>query len=92
VQIALQEISELADSRGLRLLIDELRDQHPKRLDEFANYKSLADKALLVYLEFPKVFEQSAIFHRTESLRNGQFGVVRGWLRRDHHWAAQRVA
>ena len=73
VQIALQEISELADSRGLRLLIDELRDQHPKRLDEFANYKSLADKALLVYLEFPKVFEQSAIFHRTESLRNGQF-------------------
>jgi hypothetical protein len=73
VQIALQEISELADSRGLRLLIDELRDQHPQRLDELSNYKSLADKALWVYLECPKAFEQAAIFHRAESLRGGQF-------------------
>ncbi len=73
IQVALQEISDIADQRGLRLLIDELRQRHPKRLDEFSRLNSLADKALWVYLECPDVFEQAAIFHRTESLRSGQF-------------------
>ncbi|HBJ33929.1 MAG TPA: hypothetical protein DDZ51_04015, partial [Planctomycetaceae bacterium] len=59
VQLALQEIGELADSRGLRLLIDEMQQRYPDRMAELRDQLSLADKSLWAYLECPEAFEQA---------------------------------
>lgn len=78
IEIILQDVNELADEHGQRMLIDELSWRYPHRLDQFQQYKSLRDKALWVFLEAKPAFDDAAVFARAEALRNGQF--ANRWL------------
>jgi len=48
-QVVLHDVNELADPRGLKVLLEELEWQCPDRLQEFQALKSPADKALWAY-------------------------------------------
>ena len=50
VQVALQDINELADDRGLAVLAEEIQWRCPKHLEEFVAIESRMDKAMWVYL------------------------------------------
>lgn len=67
-QVLLQDVHELADERGQRLLTEELNWRYPGRLAEFCQMNSLLDKALWAYLEARKAFDQAALFARAEAL------------------------
>ena len=71
-QVILQDVNELADSRGQKVLIDEIQWRSEERLPELRMLRSRADRALWVHLEIPEAFHQAAMFSRTESLRNGR--------------------
>ena len=73
VQVILQDISESADERGHKVLAEELGWRCPDRLEQFAAWNSLIDKALWAYLEARTAFDEAAIFARAEALRSGQF-------------------
>lgn len=73
IQLVLQEVNELSDSRGQRLLLEELQAVCPERIEEFRQLASPLDKALWAYLEAHDAFEHAAVFARAESLRGGQF-------------------
>jgi len=73
VQVVLQDVSGLADSRGQRVLAEELTWRFPERLPAFHRWPCLADKALWAYLETREAFDTAAIFARAEALGGGQF-------------------
>jgi len=73
VQVILQDVNELADERSHKVLTEELRWRSPDKLEAFAAWKSLLDKALWAYIEARTAFDEAAIFARAESLRSGQF-------------------
>lgn len=72
-QVILQDVNELADPRGQKVLIEEMQWRCPDRLAEIQARKSPADKALWAYLEVREAFDEAAIFARAEALRTGQF-------------------
>lgn len=72
-QVILQDVNELSDQRGQKVLVEEIQWRCPDRLTEFQALKSPADKALWAYLEVREAFDQAAIFARAEALRTGQF-------------------
>lgn len=72
-QVVLQDVHELSDPKGQKVLIEEIEWRCPDRLEEFAVLKSPADKALWAYLETRPAFDQAAIFARAEALRTGGF-------------------
>ncbi|HBJ38776.1 MAG TPA: hypothetical protein DDZ51_29300 [Planctomycetaceae bacterium] len=72
-QVILQDVNELADQRGQKVLLEEIEWRCPENLSELSKLKSPADKALWAYLEAREAFDQAAIFARAEALRNGQF-------------------
>lgn len=72
-QVILQDVNELADQRGQKVLLEEIEWRCPDKLSAFSELKSPADKALWAYLEAREAFDQAAIFARAEALRNGQF-------------------
>jgi hypothetical protein len=72
-QVILQDVNELADPRGQRVLLEELDWRSPERLTTFQSLKSPADKALWAYLHARDAFDEAAIFARADALRNGQF-------------------
>jgi hypothetical protein len=71
-QVILQDVNELRDPRGQKVLIEELEWQSPDKLPAFQEIKSPADKALWAYLEARSAFDSAAIFARAEALRTGQ--------------------
>lgn len=73
VEVVLQDVHELSDDRGQRILVEDLRLRHPDKIDAFRNWGSLSDKALWAYLEVREVFEEAAAFARAEAMRSGQF-------------------
>lgn len=73
VQVILQDVNELADDRGQRILAEELSWRYPDKVAEFGQLNSLLDKALWAYLEALDAFDEAAIFARAEALRSGQF-------------------
>lgn len=72
-QVVLQDVNELADPRGQKVLLQEMEWRHPNKLERFGALKSPADKALWAFLEANNAFDQAAIFARAESLRQGAF-------------------
>jgi len=70
-----QDVNELADERGQRILAEEIAWRLPEKLAAFAQWNSLADRALWAYLEAREAFDQAALFARAEALRNGQFAA-----------------
>lgn len=76
-QVLLQDVHELSDPKGQKVLIEEIEWQCPERLEEFAALKSPADKSLWAFLETRDAFDQAAIFARAEALRTG--GLANRW-------------
>lgn len=72
-QVILQDVNELADPRGQRVLLEEMEWRCPEKLCSFSELKSPADKALWAFLEARDAFDEAAIFARAEALRSGHF-------------------
>ncbi len=71
-QVILQDVNELADSRGHKVQLEEIQWRCEERMPELHLLRSRADRALWVYLEIPEAFQHAAMFSRTEALRNGR--------------------
>jgi len=72
-QVILLDVNQLGDSRGIKILAEELGALSPDKLTAFYACKSPADKALWTYLESQEIFESAAIFAKTDALRGGQY-------------------
>lgn len=72
-QVVLQDVNELADPRGQKVLLEEMGWRCADKLEDFQTHKSPADKALWAYLDAREAFDEAAIFARAEALRSGQF-------------------
>jgi len=82
VQLVLQDVNELADERGLPVLVEEVRRRAPDRLDELATVEGRHDKAIWVYLNVPQAFDEAALFARADALAAGRYWVKRNSLPR----------
>ena len=80
VQIILQDVNELADDRGLRVLAEEVQNSAPGRVDEWSALESQRDKAMWVYLNLPEAFAEAAMFARADALAAGRYWVKRNSL------------
>lgn len=72
-QVILQDVNELSDPRGQKVLIEELEWQSPEKMPAFQDCVSPADKALWAYFESRHAFDSAAIFARAEAMRGGQY-------------------
>jgi hypothetical protein len=68
VQVLLQSIAKLADSRGLKVICEELSQRHPALVPAWQALKNRSDKVLWVYLNARDAFEEAAVFARADSL------------------------
>jgi len=80
VQVILQDVNELADERGLNVLVEEVHRRAPKRTSELAALDGRHDKAMWVYLNLPKAFDEAAMFARADALAAGRYWVRRNSL------------
>ena len=80
VQLILQDVNELADDRGLRVLAEEVQNGAPERVDEWSVLESQRDKAMWVYLNLPEAFAEAAMFARADALAAGRYWVKRNSL------------
>jgi hypothetical protein len=80
VQVALQDINELADDRGLGVLAEEIQWRCPMRMEEFVAIESRVDKAMWVYLTVPLAFDEAARFARADALSIGRYWHKRNGL------------
>ena len=80
VQLILQDVNELADERGLNVLVEEVRRRAPDRVDDLAALEGRHDKAMWVYLKVPKAFDEAALFARADALATGRYWVKRNNL------------
>lgn len=72
-QVILQDVNELSDPRGQKVLIEELEWQTPEKMPAFQACTSPADKALWTYFESRHAFDSASIFARAEAMRGGQY-------------------
>ena len=82
VQIILQDLVEMADDRGIRAFVQDLKDHCPDRVWQFTSCVSRPNKALWFYLNFPERFDRVALFARADALSNGRYAVRRNSLPR----------
>jgi hypothetical protein len=82
IQVALEDIHNLADGRGLKIFAEEIQRACPRRVPEFAALEGRLDKAVWAYLQLPEAFEQAALFARADALANGRYWVKRNNLPR----------
>jgi hypothetical protein len=80
VQVILQDVNELADERGLNVLVDEVHRWAPERVSELAALEGRHDKAMWVYLNLPEAFDEAAMFARADALAAGRYWVKRNSL------------
>jgi len=76
VQIILQDVNELADERGLGVLVEEVQRWAPDRVGELAALEGRHDKAMWVHLNLPKAFDEAAILARSDALAAGRYWVT----------------
>jgi len=75
VQVILQDVNELADERGLNVLVEEVRRGAPQRLPEMAALDGRHDRAMWVYLNLPEAFDEAAMFARADALAAGRYWI-----------------
>lgn len=80
IQLVLQDINELADERGMVVLVEELRRTSSELLDTFNALESHADRAMWCYLNALGVFTVAAYFARAEALARGRYWIKRNSL------------
>lgn len=98
VQLVLQDINELADERGVKVLVEEIQRIAPDRLAEFDAIVGQADRAMWTYLNVKMAFVVAAYFARAEALSTGRYWITRNSLPKeaiavdDSHKAALKAA
>lgn len=80
VQVILQDVNELADERGLNVLVEVVQGWAPERVAELAALEGRHDRAMWVYLDLPDAFEEAAMFARADALAAGRYWVKRNNL------------
>ena len=80
VQLILQDINELADARGLCVLVEEVRRRCPEYVDDFQTLSGRADRVMWVYLHAREVFEEAAMFASADALAAGRYWTKRNGL------------
>lgn len=80
VQVILHDINELADDRGLKVLVEELQRSVPVNFGEFEALPGQADRAMWAYLTSRNAFTIAAQFARAEALATGRYWVKRNEL------------
>lgn len=73
IHVILQEVHELANELGLRVLAQQLDWLHPERTSEFASWEGRVDKVLWAWLHTPAAFDEAAIFARADTLTAGRY-------------------
>lgn len=81
VQILFKSFLRLADNGGLKVLLEELRERHPKKVKHWEALKRRLDKVIWTYLNAQDAFEEAVVFARADSLM-----TTRYW----HRWPAVR--
>jgi len=82
VQVVLQDVNEVADERGLRVLAEEIHRWSPERMGEFDALEGRLDKAFWTYLNLPAVYDEAALFARADALATGRYWTKRNSLPR----------
>lgn len=80
IHIVLLDINELADERGVRVLVEEIQRTASDRLDEFHAITGQADRAMWTYLNVKMAFVVAAYFARAEALSTGRYWIKRNSL------------
>jgi len=80
VQVILQDINELADDRGMKVLVEELQRSNSVNFAEFEALIGQADRAMWAYLNSRNAFSLAAQFARAEALSTGRYWVKRNEL------------
>ena len=80
VQVILQDVNELADERGLNVLVEEICRRAPDRADDLAALEGRHDKAMWAYLHAPLAFDEAALFARADALAAGRYWTKRNSL------------
>lgn len=83
VQVILQDLAELSDERGLKVIFEEVNRNCPDRLPELMSLEARLDKGMWFYLNLPEVFEEAALFARTDAMATGRYAVRRNGLPTD---------
>ncbi|MFN4261775.1 MAG: hypothetical protein ACK4RK_21040 [Gemmataceae bacterium] len=68
VQILFKSFLRLADNGGLKVLLEELRERHPKKVKHWDSLKRRLDKVVWTYLNAQDAFEEAVVFARADSL------------------------
>lgn len=80
IQIALHELTELEDQRGLAVIAEEIRRFCPERLVEWSAFEGRLDKCMWFYLNMPEFFKEVTLFTRTDAQSQGRYSVRRDGL------------
>ena len=80
IQVILQDVHNLVDGRGLKLLIEDLCRSFPQHAETFAALEGRHDKALWAYLHMHAAFVQAALFARADAMVGGRYWVKRNTL------------
>jgi hypothetical protein len=80
IHIVLLDINELADERGVKVLVEEIQRAAPERLNEFHAITGQADRAMWTYLNVKMAFVVAAYFGRAEALSTGRYWIKRNSL------------
>lgn len=75
IQVILQDVHELSGEPGQRVLWETLASGDPAKLELWRLIPGAADRALWVYLESRRAFDEAALFARAEALRSGQLAA-----------------
>jgi len=80
VHVILREIEELADPRGVAVLVQLVREAWPERALEFEAQAGEADKAMWVYMNAHDLFKEAVVFARADAMAAGRYWEKRNGL------------
>jgi hypothetical protein len=80
VHIILHDINQLADDRGMNVLVEEMRCSIPVDYEEFEALSGQADRAMWAYLNSRNAFSIAAQIAHAEALSTGRYWVIRNEL------------
>jgi hypothetical protein len=80
IQVILQDLAELSDERGLKVISEEINRRCAHRAPELIALEARLDKAMWFYLNMPEAFEEAALFARADAMSTGRYAVRRDGL------------
>lgn len=80
LQLTLQDLAELSNHRGMKVVAEEIQAACPERKWELISCGSFVNKAMWFYLNLPEAFERAALFARADALSVGRYSIRRNNL------------